>query len=608
MMTNVLTYLLYVALSLTGFYAVYYLLLRRSTLFGFNRTYLIGSFIFSFLLPFINVPWLAIQPAESQAPAFELPILPKTESLTPEVAEPALWETLLQMVPQISLWIYLTGLAILVIRLGIGLWRMYRLKISARREIVANHAVYRSPRIHSPASFMQIIFIPEHIEPGAIEAVLRHEQAHVRQLHTIDVLLVEIGLALQWFNPFVWAYRNSVREVHEYLADEASISFNRTPESAMARIHYQKALLAFSSKAASRHLIHTFSQPTLKNRIIMMNKRRNKPLSALKAAVAVPMALALLVLWADQADAQVSEKPTTELTAASDTIYVVDGKVYSSVDHIDPDDIKSINVTNSIETVTAYGGSAGQKVIEIILKDDKEEYLTDAEREEMKVVVSPTEGSQEEVEEMFEGTKIVKTGDNYPPPLYIINGEEVESFRTVNPDDILTMDVMKGKEATEKYGEKGKNGVVKIVVRERVKIKKEQKNELTPKSDQGQNPDPDPNPDVDSDDIDFDIDEDVDMDEDVNVDEDIDSDADEDADLEGVVKVRKTDVESRGSEGQPLFVINGKIYDSSEDKTALPLERDKITDITVLKGEKAYEKYGKRGALNGVVEITTREK
>ena len=90
----------------------------------------------------------------------------------------------------------------------------------------------------SPFSFFTLIFINTE-KPGKQElrSILLHEWEHVRHLHTLDILLLEVVCIIQWFNPFVWLYKYSLHELHEYEADQAVISQGEN------RLNYQKLIL-----------------------------------------------------------------------------------------------------------------------------------------------------------------------------------------------------------------------------------------------------------------------------------------------------------------------------------------------------------------------------
>ena len=62
-----------------------------------------------------------------------------------------------------------------------------------------------------------------------IKDIIEHEYVHIKQYHTFDILLLELILILQWFNPFVWPYKGSLKEIHEYLADDGVIAQGYDP-------------------------------------------------------------------------------------------------------------------------------------------------------------------------------------------------------------------------------------------------------------------------------------------------------------------------------------------------------------------------------------------
>lgn len=117
--------------------------------------------------------------------------------------------------------LYLLGAGAMLIRLG---WRLARLaRLSSREPIVfpdGLRVVYLEDDC-PPFSFFRTVFVPRPSEgdEDAMAQVVAHERAHIRQAHSIDVLVVHLAGVLQWFNPVVWGYRHALTDLHEFLAD-----------------------------------------------------------------------------------------------------------------------------------------------------------------------------------------------------------------------------------------------------------------------------------------------------------------------------------------------------------------------------------------------------
>ncbi|MCK7461604.1 MAG: hypothetical protein MZU84_05860 [Sphingobacterium sp.] len=131
-----------------------------------------------------------------------------------------------------------------------------------------------------PFSFFRFVFVDRSQARGAdIDRVLAHELAHVRQLHSLDVVLAEVLSVVQWFNPFVWPYKRSLRETHEYLADRAVIA-QGCP---LAR--YQLLIVEQSVGGRLLELASSFRTSQIKRRIVMLIEAADKRIGAVEAAL-----------------------------------------------------------------------------------------------------------------------------------------------------------------------------------------------------------------------------------------------------------------------------------------------------------------------------------
>jgi len=123
----------------------------------------------------------------------------------------------------------------------------------------------------APCSFGNTIFInPENYDWETYNQILIHEKVHVSGRHTLDILLAEIAVVLQWFNPFVWLYRREVENNLEFLTDASVLSHREVERSA-----YQLSLLRVSAPHLPFSITNNYNQSLLKRRIVMMNSKRS---------------------------------------------------------------------------------------------------------------------------------------------------------------------------------------------------------------------------------------------------------------------------------------------------------------------------------------------
>lgn len=187
--------------------------------------------------------------------------------------------------------IYWSGVVFCTLRLGIGLLKIKQLLHRSKVSWKANHCLITTPEKHLPFSFFHFLFWSENcpISNEDKAKVLQHEQAHIRQWHSLDVLVLELIGILFWCSPLVYFYKNSLRSVHEYLADAAVLQRNSTKQ-------YGKLLLRQSMSGQKMALANHFFTSQLKNRIIMMTKHKSQRKALLKYFVALPVLFLATIL------------------------------------------------------------------------------------------------------------------------------------------------------------------------------------------------------------------------------------------------------------------------------------------------------------------------
>lgn len=141
----------------------------------------------------------------------------------------------------------------------------------------------------APCSFFNLIFINRSVHTNEeIEKIITHERAHIKNLHFFDLFLVGLAGILQWFNPVVWFYERSIREIHEYEADREVLKLN--PDTG----RYQALLVNQMTGIEIFRLANSFSKSLTKKRMIMMTKIKSTKLSTLKVLFVLPIILCLV--------------------------------------------------------------------------------------------------------------------------------------------------------------------------------------------------------------------------------------------------------------------------------------------------------------------------
>ncbi len=259
-------------------YLFYVLGLKRGNAHQLNRAYLIISLLLSAIFPLMRFPLpyhktFYIETAQTVAAA--------TQTATSAIE--SAWS-----LPQWLTLIYWIGFVFLAIVLLMKICRAVRPFIGRQKQSVGCLRVVNRPQQDTPFSFFHWLAIcTEAYESEELAAIYWHEEAHARQLHTLDLLLVEFAGMVCWFNPFVFAYRKELKAVHEYLADEAvlrnGIGRNAYLDLMMKQARGRRAVLA-----------HPFSAELMKSRILMLSSARQGRKCILRYLFFIPILLTLI--------------------------------------------------------------------------------------------------------------------------------------------------------------------------------------------------------------------------------------------------------------------------------------------------------------------------
>lgn len=290
--------------------AVYQLFLGREKMHRFSRYYLLAALLFSLVAPFITfeteqtviptLPALAVDRVV-EATADAAPTVPATVPEMVEQPKGLDWQMLLLV-------IYFAVSATFLVRFALNLALVFRRAKMGERQPLAGATLVLMDEPTSPFSFLRFIFVSgKDYQQGAIgPEMLTHELTHVRQRHTIDVLLIELLQVVLWFNPLVYLYKRAIRTNHEYLADEQVIEHHQNVK------HYQHLLLDTIFRKNTPSLVSNIGFSLTKKRLIMMTKKTSKgKMLAVKLAVLPIVALTMFVFcvrYAEPVKAQTQNK------------------------------------------------------------------------------------------------------------------------------------------------------------------------------------------------------------------------------------------------------------------------------------------------------------
>ena len=531
-------YILKSSVCLAIFYLFYRLLLARETFHRFNRFSLLGILLLSCLLPLVEVS--VKQETEVHQTMLTLEQLLMMADAVNATEAGARAETATVTWIQVALLVYLAGIVFFAFRNVYSLVRLLMLLKSGKKEDIGSYLPGRKERVTlivhncdiAPFSWMGYIVISrKDLEENGRE-ILIHELAHIHNRHSWDLLVADVCIFFQWFNPASWLLKQELQNIHEFEADETVIK-----EGVDAK-QYQLLLIKKAVGTRLYSMANSFNHSKLKKRITMMLKEKSSPWARLKYLYVLPVAAIAVTAFARPEVSDKVEKISS--VKVNDLAAIVETKVAESAgDTTKPADVKYVpaevrkrlkgtlvfEVAEEMPEFPGGGmsalmsylkdnmrypasakekGTQGRVTVQFVVDKDgsiKEPKLLrsvdkDMDAEALRLISNMPKwkpGRQKgqpvavkyTVPVMFslDDDKLEKTSSangitvegyagNGKEPLYIVDGKEVTPsvMSALDPNKIERVTVLKDKSATELYGEKGKNGVLLITLKENAKV------------------------------------------------------------------------------------------------------------------------------------------
>ncbi len=264
-----LYYLLEANLYLLVLYGFYLLFLKKETFYQLNRVFIIGAVGIAFLIPLFQIGILKSTPTH---------LFTNFESSESENSK---------NYPDFIILIYALITMIMGIRLFFNLFQLYKLTKNSEKIIWKNISFYNIANGKDHAfSFFNLLYVNNTIEDK--QTVVNHEMTHMKQYHTVDVLVFEILSIICWFNPATHFMKQDIKLLHEYLADE----------NAASNKHEYALFLINNSFHVSQHLVtsHLFNQSFLKRRIHMLNQKKSSGKAKLRLFLVLPLTAGMLCI------------------------------------------------------------------------------------------------------------------------------------------------------------------------------------------------------------------------------------------------------------------------------------------------------------------------
>lgn len=283
---------------------LYYLFLAKEKTFTFNRFYLLLGLVFAYSIPFVTIETKLIT-NEKPKLFFEQEI-PQQVLQTPVEIQAETFDY-----TQLLWLIYFIISGILILKMLYAIVKIKRLK--GRKIIYKNRNIVLLEKDIAPFSFLNSIYLSEnYFKDGKIDdRIFLHEEIHVKQKHSFDVLFIEIVKAFSWFNPFIYFYKNVMIINHEFIADEEVITKNENIK------NYQELILNEVLRQQNLNLIHQFNFNNTKKRFIMMTNKNSKFAKA-KKYFALPISVILFFAFAEKIPAQIDSQKNNHTKPANE--------------------------------------------------------------------------------------------------------------------------------------------------------------------------------------------------------------------------------------------------------------------------------------------------
>lgn len=283
------TYLFKFSACLAIFWLVYILFLERQTMHRFKRFYLLGTVVVSLIIPELRITEY-IEPVVTNfevSPVF----IPLESSLDVAPVQAPFWDL------ETILWIiYGLGVVLFSLRFIVNLFRMYQ-RISQNETITKRSFIYvLLEECRIPHSFFKYLFFDKSkYETNAIpHEVILHEETHAKQLHSLDIIIIELLQIVFWFHPLIYILKHHIKLNHEFLADQAVLAHGADTKS------YQNLLLQFSSNTKDYQLSSAINYSSIKKRFTVMKTQTSKTRIWISSLLLLPIIAILFYSFAEK--------------------------------------------------------------------------------------------------------------------------------------------------------------------------------------------------------------------------------------------------------------------------------------------------------------------
>ena len=323
-------YILKSSVCLVVFYLFYRLLLSRETFHRFNRVALLSILLLSCLLPLVEVTVEEQTEVHQTMMTLEQWLMLADMMNTADATDLQVEEVTVTWI-QVALLVYLAGILLFALRNGYSLLKLGGLLKSGRKENLSKYidggekvTLIVHDRDIAPFSWMKCIVISEKDLDENGREILIHELAHIQNRHSWDLLVADICIFFQWFNPASWLLKQELQNIHEYEADETVI------EKGVDAKQYQLLLIEKAVGTRLYSMANSFNHSKLKKRITMMLKEKSNPWAKLKYLYILPVAAIAVTAFARPEISETAEEISA--VKVNDLTAIVEAKAIKSTE------------------------------------------------------------------------------------------------------------------------------------------------------------------------------------------------------------------------------------------------------------------------------------
>ena len=288
-----LTYFFEVTIYWSAFYIFYFLLFSRETFFNGNRFYLLATFFAGLMFPLFELSNYV-----PENTIFEV-VLPAIQVTADGLNQPVFTEESTSVFTFFNILktVLFIGACLTAARFFIGFFKIIRLKNKAEKSQISGVPVFLTSEIHTPFSFFNNLFWSTqlaHLSAEEKRQIVLHESAHMKKLHSLDVVLIELVAIVFWWNPLAYAFKKSLREIHEFQADDYAIRQTNKQQYGRLLITQSRTFTNLLTGSSSPALANHFFHSQLKKRIMMMTKKKSAATSQWKYLLVLPLLMTLV--------------------------------------------------------------------------------------------------------------------------------------------------------------------------------------------------------------------------------------------------------------------------------------------------------------------------